>query len=137
VQTRLLTVRTGSERGLFDLTGECERFLAETADGGDGLLSVFVPHATAGIVVVELGAGSDDDLLAALDRLLPRDDRWRHRHGSPGHGADHVLPLFASPSLTVPVVGGRMQLGTWQSIALLDANLDNPRREVRLSFVPG
>jgi secondary thiamine-phosphate synthase enzyme len=137
VQTRLLTVRTGSERGLFDLTGECERFLAETADGGDGLLSVFVPHATAGIVVVELGAGSDDDLLAALDRLLPRDDRWRHRHGSPGHGADHVLPLFASPSLTVPVVGGRMQLGTWQSVALLDANLDNPRREVRLSFVPG
>jgi secondary thiamine-phosphate synthase enzyme len=137
VQTRLLTVRTGSERGLFDLTGECERFLAETADGGDGLLSVFVPHATAGIVVVELGAGSDDDLLAALDRLLPRDDRWRHRHGSSGHGADHVLPLFASPSLTVPVVGGRMQLGTWQSVALLDANLDNPRREVRLSFVPG
>jgi secondary thiamine-phosphate synthase enzyme len=137
VQTRLLTVRTGSERGLFDLTGECERFLAETADGGDGLLSVFVPHATAGIVVVELGAGSDDDLLAALDRLLPRDDRWRHRHGSPGHGADHVLPLFASPSLTVPVVGGRMQLGTWQSIALLDPNADNGTREVRLSFVAG
>jgi secondary thiamine-phosphate synthase enzyme len=98
---------------------------------------VFVPHATAGIVVVELGAGSDADLLDALDRLLPRDDRWRHRHGSPGHGADHVLPLLAPPSLSVPVVGGRMELGTWQSIALLDPNRDNPRRTVSLSFLPG
>jgi secondary thiamine-phosphate synthase enzyme len=102
------------------------------------LLSVFVPHATAGIVVVEIGAGSDDDLLAALERLLPHDDGlYRHRHGSPGHGADHLLPLLASPSLTVPVVGGRLALGTWQSICLLDPNSDNPTRTVRLSFIGG
>jgi secondary thiamine-phosphate synthase enzyme len=134
MNTTVIEVRTGSGRGLFDLTGECERFVA---DQGDGLLNVFVPHATAGIVVVELGAGSDEDVLAALDRLLPRDDRWRHRHGSPGHGADHVVPLFASPSLSVPVVGGQLQLGTWQSIALLDPNADNPSRELRLTFLPG
>jgi secondary thiamine-phosphate synthase enzyme len=137
VKTTVLTVRTGSARGLFDLTGECARFVADAAGGGDGLLSVFVPHATAGIVVIELGAGSDEDLIATLDRLLPRDDRWRHRHGSLGHGADHVVPLFASPSLTVPVVAGQLQLGTWQSIALLDPNADNPTREVRLSFLAG
>jgi secondary thiamine-phosphate synthase enzyme len=137
MQTTRITVQTGSSRGLFDLTGECERFVATSADGGDGLLNVFVPHATAGIVVVELGAGSETDVMTALDRLLPRRDDWRHRHGSPGHGADHVLPLLASPSLTVPVVAGRMQLGTWQSIALLDPNADNATREVRLSFVPG
>ena len=132
-----LTVRTGSRRGLFDLTGECERFAAEASGGGDGLLNVFVPHATAGLVVVELGAGSDDDLDATLDRLLPRDDRWRHRHGSPGHGADHVLPLLAPPSLVVPVVAGRLALGTWQSIALLDPNADNEVRTVRLSLLTG
>jgi secondary thiamine-phosphate synthase enzyme len=132
VKTHELTVRTGDEPSLTDLTAACSRFV----DGeGDGLLNVFVPHATAGLVVVELGAGSDDDLLAALDRLLPRDDRWRHRHGSPGHGADHVLPLFASPSLTVPVLDGKMALGTWQSIALLDPNRDNPTRTVRLSLL--
>jgi thiamine phosphate synthase YjbQ (UPF0047 family) len=96
-----------------------------------------VPHATAGLVIMELGAGSDDDLLTALVDLLPRDGRWRHRHGSPGHGADHVLPLLAPPTLTVPVVDGRLQLGTWQSIALLDTNVDNPTRTVRLSFLPG
>lgn len=101
-------------------------------------MSLFVPHATAGLVVVEIGAGSDDDLLDALDRLLPREDRlYRHRHGSPGHGADHVLPLLAAPSLTVPVMGGRMALGTWQSVCLLDPNADNPERTVRLSFLPG
>jgi secondary thiamine-phosphate synthase enzyme len=112
--------------------------VADTADGGDGLLSLFVPHATAGLVVVEVGAGSDDDLLAALDRLLPREDRlYSHRHGSPGHGADHVLPLLASPSLTVPVVGGQLALGTWQSICLLDPNPDNAVRTVRLSFLAG
>jgi secondary thiamine-phosphate synthase enzyme len=132
VKTTELTVRTGHEPGLSDLTAACRRFV----DGeGDGLLNVFVPHATAGLVVVELGAGSDDDLVAALDRLLPRDDRWRHRHGSPGHGADHVLPLLASPSLTVPVIAGELALGTWQSIALLDPNRDNPTRTVRLSFL--
>jgi thiamine phosphate synthase YjbQ (UPF0047 family) len=98
---------------------------------------VFVPHATAGVVVVELGAGSEDDVMTALDALLPRDDRWRHRHGSPGHGADHVLPLLASPSLVVPVVGGELALGTWQSIALLDPNPDNDSRTVRLTFVAG
>jgi secondary thiamine-phosphate synthase enzyme len=132
-----LTVRTGSERGFTDLTGACRRFVIEHADGGDGLLSVFVPHATAGVVILELGAGSDDDALDTLDRLLPRDDRWRHRHGSPGHGADHVVPLLAVPSVTVPVVGGELALGTWQSIALLDPNPDNPERTVLLSFLAG
>lgn len=136
MQTRELTIETGSHPGLADLTGACATFLRE-ADATDGLLTVFVPHATAGVVVVELGAGSDADLMDALDRLLPRDGRWRHAHGSPGHGADHVLPLLAPPSLTVPVIGGRMTLGTWQSIALLDPNRDNPRRSVTLSFLPG
>lgn len=132
-----ITVRTSSARGLFNITGECERFVAEAAAGGDGLLHVFVPHATAGIVVVELGAGSEADVMTTLDRLLPRDERWRHRHGSPGHGADHVVPLLAAPSLTVPVVGGRLALGTWQSIALLEPNPDNEVRSVRLSFLGG
>ena len=132
-----LQVRTGGARGVADLTGACRRFVAEHAGGGDGLLSVFVPHATAGVMILELGAGSDDDALAALDRLLPRDDRWRHRHGSPGHGADHVLPLLVSPSVTVPVIGGELALGTWQSIALLDPNADNPERSVLLSFLAG
>ena len=134
MKTTLLTTRTGTEPSLTDLTAACARFVA---DEGDGLLNIFVPHATAGLVIVELGAGSDEDLLAALDRLLPRDDRWRHRHGSPGHGADHVLPLLAPPSLTVPVVDGELALGTWQSIALLDPNRDNPTRTVRLSFLSG
>jgi secondary thiamine-phosphate synthase enzyme len=108
------------------------------AGAEDGLLSVFLPHATAGLVVVEVGAGSDDDVLDALDRLLPREDRlYRHRHGSPGHGADHVLPLLASPSLTIPVIGGRLALGTWQSICLLDPNPDNAMRTVKLSYLPG
>jgi secondary thiamine-phosphate synthase enzyme len=130
-----LTVRTGSRRGVFDLTRECEQFVGGL---GDGLLNVFVPHATAGIVVVETGAGSDDDLLDALDRLLPRDERaYRHRHGSAGHGADHVRPLLAAPSLTVPVMAGRLGIGTWQSICLLDPNEDNATRTVRLSFVAG
>ena len=123
---------------LVDLTGDCAGFTTQAADGGDGLLSVFVPHATAGLVIVEIGAGSDDDLLAALDRLLPREERlYRHRHGSPGHGADHVLPLLAPPSVSVPVVGGRLTLGTWQSICLLDPNPDNAVRTVRLSFLSG
>ncbi len=133
-----LHVTTGRDRGVVDLTAACERFVAEAAgEGRDGLLSVFVPHATAGLVVVETGAETEEDLLAALDALLPRDDRWRHRHGSPGHGADHVVPLLAPPSLTIPVVGGRLALGTWQSICLLDPNRDNPTRTVRLSFLSG
>jgi len=123
---------------LFNVTAECEAFVRSVAEDGDGLLSVFVPHATAGVVVVETGAGSDEDLVEALDRLLPREEgRYRHRHGSPGHGADHVLPLLVSPSLTVPVVGGRIVLGTWQSICLLDPNADNDVRTIRLSFLPG
>ncbi len=132
-----ISVRTDAQRGLFDLTGACERFVAENAAGRDGLLNVFVPHATAGVVIMELGAGSDHDLMATLDRLLPRDDRWVHRHGSEGHGADHVLPLLVPPSISVPVVGGRLALGTWQSIALLDPNPDNATRRVRLTFVSG
>ena len=137
MQSLEIQVRTGSDRGFFDLTAACERFLADAAGGGDGLLSVFVPHATAGVVILELGAGSDTDAVAALDRLLPRDDRWGHRHGSPGHGADHVLPLLAAPSITVPVLAGSLRLGTWQSIALLDPNADNAVRTVRLSFLAG
>ena len=129
-----LHVQTGSWPGLFDLTRPCAEFVAGE---GDGLLAAFVPHATAGLVIMELGAASDDDLLAALDRLLPRDDRYRHRHGAAGHGADHVLPLLAPPSLSVPVIGGRLQLGTWQSIALLDTNVDNPQRRVLLTFIAG
>jgi len=129
-----LSVRTGTERGFTDLTLLCSRFVEGE---GDGLLSVFVPHATAGLVIMELGAGSDDDAMDALDRILPRDDRWRHRHGSPGHGADHVLPLLAAPTLTVPVIGGVLALGTWQSIALLDPNADNSERTVLLSFLAG
>jgi secondary thiamine-phosphate synthase enzyme len=127
-----ISVRTGRSRGLFDLTGACEHFVAGE---GDGLLNVFVPHATAGVVVMELGAGSDNDLMDALDQLLPRDDRWRHRHGSPGHGADHVLPLLCAPSVVVPVIDGHMALGTWQSVVLLDPNLDNAERRVRLSLL--
>ena len=133
---RELRVETGGDRRIADLTQECAGFLADI-EATDGLLTVFVPHATAAVVILELGAGSDADLVDALDRLLPRDDRWRHRHGSPGHGADHVLPLLASPSVTIPVVDGRMTLGTWQSVALLDPNRDNPRRTVQLAFVAG
>jgi len=137
VDAREIEVRTGGRRGAFDLTDACSSFVAELADGRDGILNVFVPHATAGLVVLELGAGSEEDLLNALDALLPRDDRWRHRHGSPGHGADHVLPLLVPPSLSIPVVAGRLGLGTWQSIALVDPNPDRGERRVRLSFLPG
>lgn len=138
MNTRELTARIGSARGVADLTAACAAFVSDVAEDGDGLLSVFVPHATAGLLIMEVGAGSDDDVLDALDRLLPREDRWyRHRHGSPGHGADHVLPLLAPPALTVPVLGGRMALGTWQSICLLDPNADNATRTVRLSFLAG
>lgn len=136
MEHRELVIETPAIPTLVDVTDACRGFLSDIS-AADGLLTVFVPHATAGVVVVELGAGSDADLLAALDRILPRDARWTHRHGSPGHGADHVLPLLASPSLTVPVVDGRMTLGTWQSIALLDPNADNPRRRLILSFLAG
>ena len=129
-----ITFTTGNKRGLFDLTRECANFVNGE---GDGLLNVFVPHATAGVVIMELGAGSDLDLMTRLDELLPRDDRWRHSHGSRGHGADHVLPLLVGPSIVVPVVGGQLQLGTWQSIALVDPNQDNSTRTVTLSFLAG
>ena len=134
MKTAEISVDTGRRRGLFDITAECERFIAGE---GDGLMNVFVPHATAGLVVMELGAGSEQDLLATLDRLLPRDDRWVHRHGSPGHGADHVVPLLAPSSITIPVIGGRLALGTWQSIALLDTNVDNEIRTIRLTLAVG
>ena len=134
MKTTELTIETGRNRGLFDLTDACARFVAGE---GDGLLNVFVPHATCGLAIMELGAGSDGDYLEALDRVLPRDDRWQHQHGSAGHGADHVVPAFAPPSIGVPVIAGRLGLGTWQSIALVDTNVDNARRTVRLSFVRG
>ena len=127
-------VRTGSSSVVRDLTRECADFCR---DRGDGLLHVFVPHATAGVAIIETGAGSDDDLLTALDDLLPRDDRWIHQHGTPGHGRDHVVPSFIAPSMTVPVLGGRLTLGTWQSVCLVDTNVDNPDRQVRLSFLRG
>jgi len=134
MQTSVLTVTTGAREVVHDLTGECRRFVRGR---GDGLLHVFVPHATAGVAVLELGAGSDDDLLAALSDLLPADERWRHRHGSRGHGRSHVLPAFVAPGATVPVLDGELALGTWQSLALVDLNVDNPERSVRLSFLTG
>lgn len=133
--TRVLNVTTGSSEKVFDLTDDIQSFLSEAAAGRDGLLNVFVPHATAGVAILETGAGSDNDLLAALHSLLPADDRWQHRHGSPGHGRDHVLPALVPPHATLPVMGGRLELGTWQSVCLVDTNRDNPRREVRLSFL--
>jgi len=133
VLTDVLDVDT-SRRRTVDLTDAVRRFCLRC---GDGLCNVFVPHATAGVAIIETGAGSDDDLVDTLERLLPRDDRYRHAHGSPGHGADHVLPAIVAPSVTVPVTGGELQLGTWQSIVLVDLNRDNPRRSVRLTFLEG
>ena len=132
MRTETIEVRTGSRAEVHDLTRSCERFVS---GAGDGLLNVFVPHATAGVAIMETGAGSDDDLLATIDQLLPRDGRWLHAHGSPGHGRDHVLPALIAPSIVVPVVAGRLQLGTWQSICLVDTNLDNAVRQVRLSLL--
>jgi secondary thiamine-phosphate synthase enzyme len=129
-----LTVRTGTRPAVVDITAEVTEFCRGR---GDGLVSIFVPHATAGVAIMEAGAGSDDDLLAAVGEILPRDDRWRHRHGSPGHGADHLLPAIIAPSITVPVLGSRPALGTWQSIVLVDTNRDNPERRVLLSFLGG
>jgi secondary thiamine-phosphate synthase enzyme len=134
MDTELIDVRTGGEEVVHDLTRRCEEYVAGR---GDGLLHVFVPHATAGIAILETGAGSDEDLLSALGDLLPADDRWRHRHGSPGHGRSHVMPALVPPYASVPVVGGRLALGTWQSICLVDLNVDNADRQVRLSFLAG
>ena len=136
MESVVIEVRTGGRESVHDLTGECVAFLAD-AGAGDGLLHVWVPHATAGLAVLETGAGSDEDLLQALRTLLPADDRWRHRHGSTGHGRDHVLPALCPPYASVPVLGGRMALGTWQSVCLVDLNGDNPVRQVRLSFWAG
>jgi secondary thiamine-phosphate synthase enzyme len=136
VESEIVRIRTGGSERVVDLGSEIDGFL-RSVGAGDGLLHVWVPHATAGLAVIETGAGSDTDLLAALQDLLPADDRWRHRHGSPGHGRDHVLPAFIAPSMSVPVLGGRPALGTWQSICLVDTNGDNPVRSVRLSFLPG
>jgi secondary thiamine-phosphate synthase enzyme len=138
MRSELITVRTGSRPVVRDITAEAQRFVGGQDDGRrDGLLHVFVPHATAGVAIIETGAGSDDDLLAALDELLPADGRWRHRHGSPGHGRDHVLPAFVAPYATLPVIDGRLALGTWQSVCLVDPNGDNGTRQVRFSFLPG
>jgi secondary thiamine-phosphate synthase enzyme len=133
VDSSLLAVDTAG-RTFVDLTGELARFCAPL---GDGLVNAFAPHATAGLALVEVGSGSEHDVEEALRRLLPRDDRYRHRHGSEGHGADHVLPAFVSPSVSIPVLGGAAQLGPWQSLVLVDTNRDNPRRHIRLSFVAG
>ncbi|MDQ0758634.1 YjbQ family protein [Streptomyces canus] len=135
--TRVLNVASGSSERIVDLTGDCEAFLREVAAGRDGLLNVFIPHATAGVALIETGAGSDNDLLTALHTLLPADDRWQHRHGSPGHGRDHVLPAIVPPHATLPVVNGQLELGTWQSVCLVDTNRDNPQRKVRLTFLAG
>ena len=132
METTVLTVETGAQEAVHDLTTACAGFVRGK---GDGLLHVFVPHATAGVAVLELGAGSDDDLLAALRDLLPTDDRWRHSHGSRGHGRSHVLPALVPPYATLPVVDGELALGTWQSVALVDLNVDNPVRQVRLSLL--
>ena len=136
MRTELLDVNTGTSQ-ILDLTDRVADFAQAASGGADGLVHVFVPHATAGVALMETGSGSEPDLVAALERLIPRDDRYRHRHGSPGHGADHLLPALVSPSLTIPVQAGRLLLGTWQSIVLVDLNTDNPRRQVRLSFLPG
>src|SRR3982751_5863971 len=134
MRSEVITVRTGSSPVVRDLTAEAERFVS--SEGG-GLLHVFGPDATAGLAIIETGAGSDDDLLTAIDELLPAQDKWRHRHGSKGHGRDHVLPAWIPPYATLPVIGGRIALGSWQSLCLVDTNGDNPTRQVRFSFLPG
>lgn len=132
MKTEVLELRTGSEPAVIDITTKVVRFCD---DAGDGLVNIFMPHATAGLALIETGSGTDQDLLATLQRLLTESEPWLHRHGSPGHGADHVLPAVVSPTLTIPVVDGRPALGTWQSVVVVDLNRDNPQRQVRLSFV--
>ncbi len=135
MKSEIIRLRTGSRESVTDITAECAEFAAGAAAGEDGLLHVFVPHATAGLALLELGSGSDADLLEVMGRLLPADDRWRHAHGARGHGRSHVMPALVTPFVTVPVLEGRLALGTWQSIALVDLNVDNPDRQVRLSFL--
>lgn len=133
MHTELFDITTGS-RLATDITGLVEQFCR---DRGDGLCQVFVPHATAGVALFETGSGSEDDLALTLEALLPRDADYRHRHGSPGHGRDHVLPALIAPSVTIPVLDGRLMLGTWQSVVFVDPNGDNLHRQVRLSFLAG
>jgi secondary thiamine-phosphate synthase enzyme len=135
MKTETFRVHTGGRDAVFDITAQCADFARQASGGGDGLLHVFVPHATAGVALIELGAGSDRDLLAVLADLLPADDRWQHAHGSRGHGRSHVLPAFVAPFTLLPVVSGRLALGTWQSVAIVDLNVDNPDRQVRLSLL--
>lgn len=131
----VIQLRTGATRGTFDITHRVAEFVSGR---GDGLVSIFVPHATAGVAVLETGAGSDADFVETIDRLVPRDDAlYRHRHGSQGHGADHVIPGLVSPSVVIPVIDGQMALGTWQSVVVFDPNQDNSTRQVRLSFISG
>ena len=132
MRTEVITVRTGNRPAVRDITAEAARFVSSEQDG---LLHVFVPHATAGLALIETGAGSETDLLAAIDELLPAEDRWRHRHGSPGHGRDHLLPAWIPPYATLPVIDGRIAFGTWQSLCLVDPNSDNSTRQVRFSFI--
>ncbi|HZE34208.1 MAG TPA: secondary thiamine-phosphate synthase enzyme YjbQ [Actinoallomurus sp.] len=134
MRTEVIRVATGSRETVHDITGDCETFLSR-AGAGDGLLNIFVPHATAGIALIELGSGSEVDLLDAMRALLPKDDRWAHSHGSLGHGRSHVMPAIVPPHATIPVVEGKMALGTWQSVAVVDLNVDNVVRKVRLSFM--
>lgn len=134
MRTTTLNLRTGAEEVVHDLTSDCADFVR---GHGDGLLHVFVPHATAGLAIIETGSGSDEDLLAALADLLPADDRWIHAHGSRGHGRSHVMPALIPPYASVPVENGRLMLGTWQSICLVDLNVDNPDRQVRLDLISG
>jgi len=135
VESRTFDLSTGDREAVVDITDRCAAFVRE--HGGDGLLHVFVPHATAGVAVIETGSGSDTDLLAALGDLLPADDRWRHAHGSRGHGRSHVMPAVVPPYATIPVLDGRLALGTWQSVCLIDLNVDNDVRSVRLSLLRG
>jgi secondary thiamine-phosphate synthase enzyme len=131
MDTARLDIDTSRSR-IVDLTPQLERFCAAR---GDGLVNAFIPHATAGLALMEVGSGSEADLGTALERLLPRNAPYRHTHGSPGHGADHLLPVLLSPSVTLPVLGGGVALGTWQSLVLVDLNVDNPHRQVLLSFL--
>jgi secondary thiamine-phosphate synthase enzyme len=135
MKTTIIHVHTGRNDVVYDITRQCADFAHEASGGGEGLLHVFVPHATAGVALLELGSGSDRDLLDTLAELLPADDRWQHKHGSRGHGRSHVLPAFVAPFTILPVVAGRLALGTWQSVAIVDLNVDNPDRQVRLSLV--
>jgi len=135
--SQVVGIRTGPTETVHDLTDECERFLSEAAGSADGILHLFVPHATAGLALIETGSGSDSDLLDVLRSVLPPDFGWQHRHGAPGHGRDHVVPAFLAPYATLPVLAGRLELGTWQRVCLVDTNRDNSERKVRFSFLGG